>query len=132
MQTSPGPAVGSSGVPSQPTGSVSVVVGAVWPAEPCQLSTLTKTSSSETPSGAGIGNVTSTPKSLALASYAWKSPPTTPWIVSPLGSSSSAERPRGPAGPADPVGPRAPVAPAGPVGPAGPAGPPGPAGPCSP
>src|ERR671937_774498 len=122
MQTSPGPAVGSSGVPSQPTGSVSVVVGAVWPAEPCQLSTLTKTSSSETPNGAGIGNVTSTPKSLALPSYAWKSPPTTPWIVSPLGSSSSAERPGGPAGPAGPaapVGPRAPVAPAGAGGPAG-------------
>src|SRR5512133_240615 len=61
MQTFPAGAVGFSGVPVQP-GFVFVVVGCVWPPGFCQPATLTKTSSSDRPTGAGIGNVMSTPK----------------------------------------------------------------------
>jgi hypothetical protein len=70
MQTLPGGAVGFSGVPVQP-GLVSVVVGAVCPPAFCQCRTLTKTSSSERPTGADMGIVMSTPKSLAVLSKAW-------------------------------------------------------------
>src|SRR5512132_3346434 len=107
MHTCPAGAVGFDGVPVQPA-LVSVVVGAVWPPASCQPATLTKTSLSETPTGAGIGNVASTPKSLAEASKAWKSPPIAPRIVCPLGTELSAEAPAEPAGPVAPCGPAGP------------------------
>jgi hypothetical protein len=53
---------------------------------------------------AGIGSVTSTPKSLAVLSKAWKSAPTAPRMVWWLGTGLSADAPGSPLSPLGPAG----------------------------
>src|SRR5262245_57958957 len=131
MHTFPAGAVGPTGVPVQPA-SVPSVVGLAWPSDRCPLATLPETSASPGRVGAGTGKVTSMPKSLALSSYAWKSPPTAPRIVLPLGSGSNAASPRSPLSPLSPFAPGAPGAPGAPVAPAAPAAPFAPGAPVAP